>query len=99
MTDDLIEKLETVIRTCFPDSRTELHGPSRPKGSWFLYVWLGDYFLAVEWRPEEGFGVTANPDAGFGEGPEEVHHDLPSISRRVIALLSSRKNTVPPNVV
>jgi hypothetical protein len=59
-------------------------------------VTLDDHHVVLECNPAKGFGLTANPEIGMGEGPEEVYADFDSVARRLIELLVLRKRTVPP---
>jgi DNA-binding XRE family transcriptional regulator len=54
----------------------------------------------IEWSPRRGFGIsTAEPGAGYGEGPDEIYTDRAETSRRVIELFASRGRSVPPREV
>jgi DNA-binding Xre family transcriptional regulator len=91
-----IQKLERAIQERFPGARLMLDPAEKPNGSSFLDVETEGYLLNVEWRPHCGFGVTSNPDSGYGEGADEVYPDLASARERVAALLHSRTRTGPP---
>lgn len=94
-----IQSLEQQVLRRFPSARTTLDPAGTPTGPWFLDIELDGHTASVEWRPDRGFGVTSNPCAGYGEGPDEVYPDLGSISRRVVTLLLAKARTVPPKAV
>lgn len=91
-----LQGIRDAVVARFPDAELTMDPSENGKGSSFLDVKLGDYFLVVEWNGEKGFGVTSNREAGFGEGPEEVFDDNSSTLDRVLQLLLSKTKTVPP---
>src|SRR5436309_2430623 len=88
-----IQQLMASVRREFPGARTTLDPAENRGGSWFLDVQLDEYALSVEWRPYCGFGVTAGPEPGYGEGPDEVFSELGAAQERVLELLRSRGAT------
>ena len=94
-----IQTLAQRIIRRFPSARMTLDQAETPGGPWFLDIELDGHALAIEWRSEHGFGVSSNPSGGYGEGPDEVHADLESISRRVFALLLANGGIVSPDTV
>src|SRR5437588_7835168 len=99
MTENEIQKLENLLTFYLPKCEVHLDPPAKGTGSWFLDTRSDGHHVAVEWRPGKGFGMTSNPGAGFGEGPEEVYPDFESAARRVLELLLFRARTVPPAAV
>jgi DNA-binding XRE family transcriptional regulator len=94
-----IQSLEQQVLRRFPSARTLLDPSENPAGPWFLDIELDSHPVMVEWRPDRGFGVTSNVGVGYGEGPDEIHSDLESVSQRVITLLLAKTRTVPPKAV
>ena len=94
-----IQSLEQQILRRFPAARMTLDPAETPDGSWFLDIELDGHTLAIQWRADRGFGVTANPGAGYGEGADEVYADLETTSQRVLSLLLTQGRTVPPDAV
>ncbi len=79
----------------FPDARIEVDGPIEPGGAFFLNViWSGRH-VAVEYRPSQGYGVSAGDDLGFGQGPDEVFTSVEDVERRVRQLLREGGMTEP----
>jgi len=93
------DKLTGFLERYLPQCAIHVDAPSKPAGSWFVDVTLDHHHVVVECNPTKGFGVTANQDAGLGEGPEEVYSDFDSAARRLLELLILRKSTVPPLAV
>src|SRR5947209_16882246 len=94
-----LERLALVLETCLPGCKARLDAPANPEGLWFLDAQSEGHGVSLEWRPGKGFGLTANADAGYGEGPEEVYTDFPAAFRRILQLLMFREQTVPPPAV
>ena len=94
-----IQQLEQGVRDRFPTAQFALDPPEKPEASWFLDIDLDGHRVNVEWRSHCGFGVTANPETGYGEGADELYPDFCSAQQRVLALLLARTKTSPPSVV
>lgn len=91
-----LQQISDAVSKRFPGAKIALDSAQNGKGSSFLDVKLGDYFLIVEWNAEKGFGITSNPEIGYGERSEEVFEDGSVTLRRVLELLLSKTKTVPP---
>jgi DNA-binding XRE family transcriptional regulator len=91
-----VESLRVLLEKHLPKCRVHIDAPTKAKGSWFVDASLDDHHVVLECNPAKGFGLTANPAIGLGEGPEEVYSDFDSVARRLIELLVLRKRTVPP---
>lgn len=91
-----LEKLQTLIQSAFPDVQFRMYRPVLPTGEWSLDVRRENYLLVIDWREQDGFGLTADPDHGYGEGADEVYLDLPTAFRRAVLLVSEKLETVPP---
>jgi DNA-binding Xre family transcriptional regulator len=94
-----IQSLEERVRQRFPAVKTALDPSSKPSGPWFLDLDLEGHPITVEWRAGRGFGITSKRSSGYGEGPDEVHPDLDTASRRVIHLLLAGARTTLPKAV
>jgi DNA-binding XRE family transcriptional regulator len=92
-----LEQIETAILDRFPVAKCAIDLAEDTRGSGFLDVTLGDYSLVVEWNPQRGIGITANPEMGYGEGPEEVFQEVSDAQERVIELLLSKTKTIAPS--
>lgn len=98
MTD--LETFLDVVHAFLPDASIEVDAPdANTPGSTFVTVALGGRTAWVEWRPGEGFGVSASVAPGYGEGPDEVIASPAVAARRVIDLVSSGARSIPPREV
>ncbi len=88
-----IEHMVGDLGNRFPSARIELDVPTAPDAPWFLDARADDRWVIVEWRHDAGFGITARPDVGFGEGADEVAPDLVGATARVTQLLSTEEHT------
>ena len=87
-----IQKLADLLRASAPDIQLDLDCPAEPGAPCWLDVAQHGRFVAVEWRPQRGFGVSLvntadDPRAGLFEGPDEVLGDLYVTRDRILALL------------
>lgn len=73
----------------------EVDGPAEAGGAFFLNVTWSGRHVAVEYRPGRGYGVSAEQDLGFGQGPDEVLASAEDAERRVLQLLREDGHTVP----
>jgi hypothetical protein len=91
-----IEQLGEMIQGRFPQIRCVLDPPDHPQASWWLDLNTVDHEVTVEWRPSFGFGVSARPDAVFGERSDELYDSLESTFARVQDLILNRTHTPAP---
>jgi DNA-binding XRE family transcriptional regulator len=94
MTTNALQDIGRGISERFPDAKLSFDIAENGNGSSFLDVKMGDYSMVVEWSPNRGFGITANSEIGYGEGPEEVFEEESAALHRVLELLLSRTKTV-----
>lgn len=95
-----LKQLIDRIKHALPGVTVHLDEPGRTDGHWFVDFILGGHEVVVEWRPEQGFGISSPAlEAGYGEGPEEVERETPKAANRVIELLQTRTRTRPPRAV
>jgi hypothetical protein len=89
----VIEQLSEMIQYRFPDAHLALDRPKDPQASWWLDLLIDDQEVTVEWRPALGFGVSARPDAVFGERSDETYVSLEGAFERVEFLVLNRTHT------
>jgi hypothetical protein len=82
-----IEFLRSVVSSRIPDAKFSVDRPALPEGSWWLDAELDGHLATVQWKPGRGFGISASPASGFGEGPDEIYSDVESAAARMIELL------------
>jgi hypothetical protein len=92
MTD--LERLVDALRASSPDLHLTLDWSGEPGVPGWLDITEHGRFVAVEWRPRRGFGVSlveTSNDSGRGlfEGPEEVFTDFHAAKERILRLLGS----------
>jgi len=90
MTD--IQELANLLHASSPELELTLDCPDEAGAPCWLDVSSHDRFVAVEWKPALGFGVSlvdkeSDPRAGLFEGPDEVLRDIHSAKDRILALL------------
>lgn len=95
-----IEKLQERILRRMPEVNAHLDPAENPKGPWWLDLRHNGYWVVVEWRPGQGFGLSSTSGEGaYGEGPDEVYTKAVDAEARLLELLESRKETIPPHPV
>lgn len=95
-----LKQLIDKVNEALPGVTVRVDAPGQSDGHWFVDLTLGGHEVVVEWRPKRGFGVSSPAlEAGYGEGPEEVHEDAKQAAARVIELLRTRTRTRPPRSV
>lgn len=62
-------------------------------GHWWIDL-RGRRHLAVEWRPERGFGLAVQP-THYGEGPSEIYISSERAALRAIQILAPKKGDTP----
>lgn len=96
-----IERIQDELTKRFPSLAMNLDEPARETGPWFLFVHReeGLPHLAIEWRPDRGFGLSTPDDEDYGMGPDEVYPNAREATDRAIALIESKGRSVPPEAV
>lgn len=93
---NVLDQISDAVKSKFPLANALLDKPRNRNASSFLDLELDGHTVTVELRPKKGFGITANPNTGYGEGPEEVFDNPAAVIRRVIELVVSRARTIAP---
>jgi DNA-binding XRE family transcriptional regulator len=88
-----LDRALQVVRLAVPRVRVAVE---RTRGSTFADLSAGDHQVTLEWRPGEGFGISADTEQGYGEGPHEVIRDPAAAAARVILLLREGGSTRSP---
>jgi DNA-binding transcriptional regulator YiaG len=91
-----LECLRARMSARFPDAALVLDPAETETGSWFLDATLEGHAVAVEWRPDRGFGISTPSRDDFGARPDEVYEDVDAAYERAKALLLSQTPTKPP---
>jgi hypothetical protein len=87
------DQLAEALAERFPDATIELDPATTKTGGWFLDITLDGHDAVVEWRPEQGFGVSSNEDPPFGHGTDELYTDQRTAFERVVEILTKRLRT------
>lgn len=90
-----IEEMEQVLAAEFLDATTGLHKPMLPAGFWMLDITIGKYWLVVDWREKDGFGLSSREDHGYGEPADERYANYSEALARCRFLLSNKAATEP----
>lgn len=83
----VVEKLGEEIRKRLSDARISSDAPDFPDGPWWIDVTRAGRVASIEWRPAQGFGISA-PNGGYGEGPDWIANDVNAAAEKVVQLLS-----------
>jgi len=95
-----IEKLREDLIGRFPNHVMTIDAPENLRGHWFLDIQRGNASpIVVEWRPDQGFGISTAKVDDFGLGPDEIYTDAKSAYDRVVRLILSGGRTEPPEAV
>ncbi|SIN79299.1 Helix-turn-helix domain-containing protein [Singulisphaera sp. GP187] len=96
-----IERIHDELAKRFPNLPINLDEPANEKGPWFLFAQRGEGLphLAIEWRPDRGFGVSTPGDDEFGMGPDEVYSNAREATDRAVELIETGGRSVPPDAV
>lgn len=92
----LIDSLVQGIAEHLQGAEVSVDPPTKAGGSFWVDVRFGGRTAVIEWRPSMGFGVSSLPSDGYGEGPDEVYHDVPSVISRMVQLLQGGQRTEAP---
>jgi transcriptional regulator with XRE-family HTH domain len=86
-----VTKFLSMVEARDPSARTRIERGGEKLGNWWI-----DFpqkpWVAVEWRPGQGFGLTAGDHIAFGEGPAEIFRTAERAAHRVIQLRRRESN-------
>ena len=92
-----IQHLLSALQTEFPELKATLDAPENVNGRYFLDLNLHGHEVVVEWKEQEGFGISASVlDPLYGEGPEETVASVDDALARIATLLRKKQHTQPP---
>jgi DNA-binding XRE family transcriptional regulator len=91
-----IESLEKQLRKRFPNATLSLDKPTRRSGTWYIDLTWKEHSVLIQWRENLGFGISSSESQHYGEGADEVYHDLEAAYSRVVSLVLSQSYTSPP---
>jgi hypothetical protein len=84
------------LKKRLPGCTIKIDEPLAKSGLWHLDVSRGENAVVLQWSPQKGFGVSADPNPGFGEGPHEVYEEAKQALDRVVHLIETGETTRPP---
>lgn len=88
-----IENLKSAVTREISDVEISVDGPNA-HGYYVVDFFQDAQHVVVQHTPLGGYGVSlVDETTCFGEGPDEVHPELPDAARRVIELLRNGKAT------
>ena len=95
-----IERIQADLIARFPGLSVEIDPPAVETGYWNLDIRRGeDYLMSVEWRPSREFrALDPKPDV-TAAGPTRSTTTPPPPSARIIHLIETGGQTVPPLAV
>jgi len=90
-----------VLTKRFPSLAMNLDPPAIEKGPWFLFIHRGEGIphIAMEWRPDRGFGISTPSEDDYGEGTDEIYSNVKAATDRAIELIETGGRSVPPDAV
>jgi hypothetical protein len=69
--DEQVQRFREILKEALPESIVEADPPNPPATNWWFYVRRQRVAVAIEYRPEIGWGIF-DADPGYGEGPTHV---------------------------
>lgn len=75
-----------------PGTKVKTEPGGAKAGNWWIDC-TGKGSVTVEWRPEQGFGLWSEPEAGYGDGPNEIFASPERAAHRAAQLLTSQGTT------
>jgi DNA-binding Xre family transcriptional regulator len=95
-----IERIQADLIARFSGLSVEIDPPAFETGNWHLDIRRGDdYLMSVEWRPSRGFGLSTPKPDDYGSGADEVYDNAPAAFARIVHLIETGGETVPPLAV
>jgi DNA-binding XRE family transcriptional regulator len=95
-----LDELATELTQRFPDSRSDVRKADDPEGFQILNFRTEGLEVAVEWKREEGFGISAfcddaNDLDGLFDAPDEWYSNREAVFHRIVSLALDHKSTKP----
>jgi len=95
-----IEQLSRELKSHFPQAQIDLRKADDPNGFQFLNLRSNGFEVAVEWKHDEGFGVSSFCDdthdlAGLFETPDDWYTSKEAVFHRIVSLVLDQKSTKP----
>ncbi|SIN77551.1 Helix-turn-helix domain-containing protein [Singulisphaera sp. GP187] len=96
-----IERIHDELTKRFPNLAMNLDRPANEKHPWFLFVHRGEGIphVAIEWRPDRGFGISTPGEDDYGEGADEIYPNAKTATERAIDLIETGSRSMSPEVV
>ena len=95
-----IERMQGHLNAKFPDLEVEIDPPALETGYWHLHLRRNDlYLMTIEWWPAHGFGLSTPKPDDYGSGADEAYRNYDEALARIVHLLESGGETVPPIAV
>jgi DNA-binding Xre family transcriptional regulator len=92
----VIMNVTEILKKRLPGATIRVDEPLARAGMWHVDVSRGEHAVVLQWSPQKGFGVSADPNPGLGEGPHEVYEDAEKAVDRVVHLVETGEHTRPP---
>lgn len=77
-----------LITARIPEAAIAVDEPLSPAGAWFADVSRAGQRAVIEWRPDQGFGVSDSSGA-YGEGPDVVVATVREALERVMKVIDA----------
>lgn len=93
-----IEQLNDALRAEFPDVEIVVRKADDPLGMQFLNIYSDDLEIALEWKPDRGFGLSSyHSDShdldGAYDAPDEWYKSPNAVFHRIGSLLIDEQTT------
>jgi len=93
-----IDEIREALAAEFPETEIVVRKADDPQGFHFLNVFADDLEVAVEWKPDRGFGLSCfRSDADVLEGafetPDEWYKSAKAVTHRISSLLIDEQTT------
>ena len=94
---NIIKNILASLKRRLPGARIHVDEPLAKTGIWHVDVSRGEHAVVLQWSPQKGFGISADPTPAFGEGPHEVYDNLEKAVDRAVHLVDTGEHTHPPH--
>jgi transcriptional regulator with XRE-family HTH domain len=93
-----METLKHLLEQALPAATVVLDAPSpkQTNARWWLDVELEGQSVSLDWKQNQGFGLSSTPTEGLGDGPDEILPSVAAALDRVVTLLRNKERTKPP---